>query len=122
MCPRRKWFSTYQPCDGGSVLMGNDAECNVIETGNIQMRMFDGQVQTLSNVRHVPSMRKNLLSLEALEAQGFRFSGEGGVIKVSRGSMTVLMGERVAKLYRMKGSIIAGDASVATEKEDTTRL
>src|SRR3954464_14589736 len=114
--------NTYQPCDGGSVLMGNDAACNIIGIGNIRMRMFDGQVRTLSNVRHVPDMRKNLLSLGALEAQGFRFSGEGGVIKVSKDSMTVLKGERVANLYRMKGSIIAGDASAATEKDDATRL
>src|SRR3954471_18679510 len=102
--------------------MGNDAECNVIGTGNIRMRMFDGQVRTLSNVRHVPDMRKNLLSLGALEAQGFRFSGEGGVIKVSKGSMTVFKGERVANLYRMTRSIVIGDASAATEKEDATRL
>src|SRR3954462_13045212 len=102
--------------------MGNDAACNVIGIGNVRMRMFDGQVRTLSNVRHVRDMRKNLLSLGALEAQGFKFSGEDGVIKVSRGSMTVLKAERVANLYRMKGSIIAGDASVSTEKEDTTRL
>src|SRR3954466_7974382 len=89
MCPRREWFSTYQPCDGGSVLMGNDAECNVIGTGNIRMRMFDGQVRILSNVRHVPDMRKNLLSLGALEPQGFRFSGEGshqGIKRLHDGS------------------------------------
>src|SRR4051812_48430507 len=67
-------------------------------------------------------MRKNLLSLGALEAQVFRFSGEDGVLKVSQGSMTVFKGERVANLYRMKGSIVVGDASVSTEKEDTTRL
>src|SRR3954468_13356783 len=109
MCPGRDRFRTYQPCDGSIVLMGNDAACKVIGIENIRMRMFDGQVRTLSNVRHVPDMRKNLLSLGALEAQGFRFSGEDGVIKVSRGSMTVLKGERVANLYRMKGSIIAGD-------------
>src|SRR3954466_11232980 len=30
MRPRREWFSTYQPYDGGSVLMGNDAKCNVV--------------------------------------------------------------------------------------------
>src|SRR3954470_15159280 len=29
MCSMREWFSTYQPCDGGTVLMGNYAECNV---------------------------------------------------------------------------------------------
>src|SRR3954468_23155334 len=36
--------------------------------------------------------------------------------------MTAVTRERIANLYRMKGSIIAGDASVSTEKEDTMRL
>ena len=25
MCPKREWFGTYKPYDGGSVLMGDDA-------------------------------------------------------------------------------------------------
>ena len=64
MCPRREWFSTYQPCDGGTVLMGNNAESKVVGIGNIQLRMFDGEVRTVTNVRHVLEVRKNLLSWE----------------------------------------------------------
>ena len=79
--------------------------------------MFDRQVQTLTNVRHVPDLKKNLLSLG-----GYKFSSADEGIKVTRGSMMTLKGERTANLYKLTGSIIIGDASVATEKKDTTRL
>ena len=35
-------------------------------------------------------MRKNLLSLRALKAQGYKISGMDGVLKVTKGSMMVL--------------------------------
>ena len=71
--PKREWFSTYKPYNGGSVLVGNDAVCKTVGIGNIRIRIFDGQVRTLTNVRHVPDLKKNLLSLGVLEAQGASF-------------------------------------------------
>ena len=87
--------------------------------------MSDGQVRTLMNVRHVPNLKKNLLSLGALEAQGCKFSDADGDIKVTKGSMTILKGKQTMNLYKMIESIIVGDASTEstpTEKEGTTRL
>ena len=49
--------------------MGNDAVCSTVSINNICMRMFDEQVRTLTNVRHVPDLRRNLLSLGALKAR-----------------------------------------------------
>ena len=34
----------------------------------------------------------------------------------------ILKGERITNLYKLIGSIVIGDASAATEKEDTTKL
>ena len=85
-----------------------------------RMRMFDGQVRTRTNVRHVPDLKKNHLSLEALEARGYKFSGAYGGIKITKGSMTILKGEQTTNLYKLTGNIIISDASAATE--DTTRL
>ena len=82
----------------------------------------DGHVRTLTNVCHVLDLRKKLLSLGALEAQGCKFSGADGGIKVTKGFMTILKRELTTNQYKMEGSIIVGDASAATEKEDTTRL
>ena len=67
-------------------------------------------------------VKKNLLSLGALEAQGCKFSGADGGIKVTKGSMIILKGERPANLYKMIGIVIVGDASATTEKNDTTRF
>ena len=101
--------------------MGNDVTCKTVGIGNIYMRMFDGHVRTLTNVHHLPNLRNNLLSLEALEAQECKFSGADEGIKVTKGSMTILKEERSSNLYKMIGSVINDDASTATEN-DTTRL
>ena len=47
---------------------------------------------------HVPDVKKNLLSLGALEAQGCKFSGADEGIKVTKGSMIIFKGERPANL------------------------
>ena len=60
--------------------------------------------------------------MEALEARGYKFSGADGGIKVTRGSLMILKGERIANLYKLTESIIISDALAAKEKEDTTRL
>ena len=102
--------------------MGNDTVCKTVGIGNIHTRMFDEQVRTLTNVRYVLNLKKNLLSLGALEARRCKFSGADRAIKVSKGSMMILKGERTANLYKLIGRIIIGDASATTEKDDTTRL
>src|SRR4051812_45616114 len=104
MCARREWFSTYQPCNGETVLMGNNAECKVVGIGNIRMRMFDGEVRMVTTGRHVPEVSRNLLLLGALEARGCRFASANGTLKVRKGSRMVLKGERIANLYQVKRS------------------
>src|SRR3954464_7748960 len=118
VCPKREWFSTYQPCDDGTVLMGNNAECKVVGIGSIRMRMFDGEVRTVANVRHVPEVSSNLLSLGALEARGRRFASAKGTLKVRKGSRMVLKLERIANLYHVKESVVVGDDLPVTKKID----
>ena len=79
--------------------MGNNV-CKAVGIGNIRMRIFNGHVRTLTNVRHVPDLKK-LLSLGVLEARGYKFSGANRGIKVNRGSMTILKGERTTNLNKM---------------------
>jgi len=38
--------------------MGNDVVCKTVGIGNIRMRMFDGHIRTLTNVRHVPDLKR----------------------------------------------------------------
>ena len=52
---------TYQLIDGGNVLMGNNIPCKTIGIDSIKIRMHDGIIRTLGNVRHVPDLNKNLI-------------------------------------------------------------
>nr|GFC18553.1 putative polyprotein [Tanacetum cinerariifolium] len=96
MCRNRDWFSTYRGINGEKVLMGNNTPCKVVEIGTVEIKMFDGTVRTLTDVRHVPELKKNLISL----------------------------GEKTNGLYLLKGITITGAAGVSSslKKLDTTKL
>ncbi|KAL5571573.1 hypothetical protein UlMin_021170 [Ulmus minor] len=68
MCPHKEWFCTYQPYDVGTVLMGNDGSCKVVEIGTVNIKMHDGIIRTLDNVQHIPELKKNLISLGTLDS------------------------------------------------------
>ncbi|PON54809.1 LOW QUALITY PROTEIN: Gag-Pol-related retrotransposon family protein [Trema orientale] len=73
MCPREDWFMDYQEVDGGKVLMGNNMACKVMGIGSISIRMFDGVTRILKNVRHVPELKRSLISLGTLDKSGYGF-------------------------------------------------
>lgn len=56
MCPNRNWFTTYQIIDGGTVLMGNNHVCRIMGYGTIRIKIHDGAIRTLRNVRHVRNL------------------------------------------------------------------
>uniref|UniRef100_A0A2N9G8M7 CCHC-type domain-containing protein n=1 Tax=Fagus sylvatica TaxID=28930 RepID=A0A2N9G8M7_FAGSY len=74
--PHRNWFDTYRSINCGSVRMGNDATCTIIGMGTIKIKMSDGVVRTLEEVRHIPDMRKNLISLGTLDSKGYSYKFE----------------------------------------------
>ncbi|KAH0640081.1 hypothetical protein KY285_036667 [Solanum tuberosum] len=58
---RRDWFSSNET-SGGTVLMGNNATCKIVGIGSVRVRCHDGTVRTITEVRHVPDLKKNLIS------------------------------------------------------------
>ncbi|KAG8498600.1 hypothetical protein CXB51_004852 [Gossypium anomalum] len=114
MSPNRDWFTTYETVSEGVVLMRNNASCKIAGVGTIKVKMFDGVVRTLSDVRHV------------LDSKGYRYTAESGVLKISKGSLVVMKGQRkIAKLYVLQGSTVTGDAAVVSSSlsdDDITKL
>ena len=60
--------------------------------GTIKIKMSDGVVRTLEDVRHIPNMKKNLISLGTLDSKSYNYKSENGIMKVSKGVMVVMMG------------------------------
>ncbi|KAG8486247.1 hypothetical protein CXB51_019546 [Gossypium anomalum] len=126
MSPNRDWFTTYETVSEGVVLMRNNASCKIASVGTIKVKMFDGVFRTLSDVRHVPELKRNLISLSTLDSKGYRYIAKSGVLKIFKRSLAVMKGQRkIVKLYVLQGSTVTGDAVVASSSlsdDDITKL
>ncbi|KAK3030465.1 hypothetical protein RJ639_039150 [Escallonia herrerae] len=99
MCPNRDWFVIYRSFDGGKVLMENDVACKMVVIDSIQIRMHYGIVRNLIDVRYVPELRKNLISLGTLDSNGCSYRATGGVMRIMKGALVVMKGLKQNSLY-----------------------
>ena len=126
MCPNRDWFATYEAVQGGTVLMGDDTPCEVAGIGTVQIKMFDGCIRTLSDVRHIPNLKRSLISLCTLDRKGYKYSGGDGILKVTKGSLVVMKADiKSANLYHLRGTTILGNVAAVSDSlsnSDATNL
>ena len=85
--------------------------------------MFDGVVRVLSNVKHILDLRKNLTSLGVLDDLGYSYTSKGGIMKITKGALMVMKGQKVSKLYRLIGNTVvrrvAATALIKSSIDDT---
>lgn len=104
MTYRRDYLFDFKEYHGGNVLLGDGRECRVRGTGKVQVQMRDGSSFVLDNVRYVPELKRNLISLGTLVNEGFTVKMQSGRIKVIKGSLVVLSGTRKANcVYTLDG-------------------
>ncbi|KAH7849584.1 hypothetical protein Vadar_019987 [Vaccinium darrowii] len=75
-------------------LLSVSSVCKAIGISTVKIKMFDGVVRVLGNVRHVPEFRKNLISLGALDSAGCMYTAQGGAMKISRGALVLMKGQK----------------------------
>ncbi|OAE30591.1 hypothetical protein AXG93_40s1190 [Marchantia polymorpha subsp. ruderalis] len=108
ICSYRELFSSNCQTDGGSVHMTNGAVCKVIAIGSVRFKNHDGKTCTLNEVRHVPRITMNLISLNLLHKKSFSFKGEGGDLCVYKDLKVLFKGIKDNTLYVLQGSAITG--------------
>jgi hypothetical protein len=85
--------------------------------------MFDGTVKILTEVRHVPELRKNLISLGVLDTGGYKSIVQGGVMKVYKGILLVMKAKKVGNLFLLEGRTESDHATIVSENDsDYVRL
>nr|GFB63991.1 retrovirus-related Pol polyprotein from transposon TNT 1-94 [Tanacetum cinerariifolium]GFB64062.1 retrovirus-related Pol polyprotein from transposon TNT 1-94 [Tanacetum cinerariifolium] len=92
-----------QVARGRSSDRGNHSLCYVVRKGNIQVKRHNGVVRTITGVRHIPDFKRNLISLSTLEANGCKYSGEDGVMKVFMGALVLMKAIQSGGLYVLQG-------------------
>ncbi|GJW89089.1 zinc finger, CCHC-type containing protein [Tanacetum coccineum] len=100
MTARREWFHQYKPIsEGGSVYSCNDHELKIIGIGSVMVKMHDGTVYTIRDVRHVEGLKKNLLSLRQLDDLGCKL----GMVKGDKARFDKRGGHGVNRKGEKKG-------------------
>ena len=84
--------------------MGDDHVLKIAGIGTIKLKMYDGTIRTIQEVRHVKDLKKNLLSLGQLDSSGCKTHVHDGVMKIVKGVLVLMKAEKiVANLYMLKG-------------------
>ena len=102
--------------------MGNNSVCKVVGIGTVSLKMYDGMVRELTQVRHVPELKRNLISIGMLDQTGCVIKAKNETLKVIRGSIVIMKGTKQNGLYVLNGHTTVGEASVTERSEDKARL
>ena len=111
-------FFNFEKLNGCSVIMGDNRPCNMEGIGTVLIKMFDGMVQELKEVRYVPQLKSNLISVRSLEALGLEVSIRDDILKMTRGSIVILKGVRCNNLYYLKDSMVTGQVATSTNSDN----
>nr|GEV02725.1 retrovirus-related Pol polyprotein from transposon TNT 1-94 [Tanacetum cinerariifolium] len=118
---QKDYYSSYTPGDFGVVRMGNTGLSRIAGIGEICLK-FDTKMElVLHNVKHVPDMRLNIISIGLLNEDGYHNSSSNGLWKVTLGSLIVARGKRESKLYMTHPKISKSIVNVV-DNDDMTEL
>ena len=83
--PCRSAFTNYYESMCGKVFLGDNKECDIVVRGDILLSLKNGSQWFLKDVRHVPTLMRNLISVSQLYTQGCNVNFDLDSWQVSKG-------------------------------------
>ncbi|GJW14106.1 retrotransposon protein, putative, ty1-copia subclass [Tanacetum coccineum] len=109
----RDFLLDFKEFNGGTVLLGDNRACAIMGIGKVRVQMKDGSSFVLENVRYIPELKRNLISLGTLDREGYTVKLQNGRVKVIKGSLMVLSGTMKGNcVYSLDGWAESGEDSV----------
>ena len=97
--------------------MGNSGVSKIVGIGDICLETTIGNKLVLKDVRHVPDIRLNLISISRLDDKGFTNSFGESKWKITKGSLVVVRGKKQNTLYVMEAKLHKGEINAAQQDE-----
>ncbi|KAH9764272.1 hypothetical protein KPL70_001465 [Citrus sinensis] len=119
MCPNKRFFKTFESVNGGKVLLGNNLTCKVAGIGTVSLKLHNGVTRDLHQVRFVPELKRNLISLGMVDQSGCTIKAEKGEIQVLDQGKIVMKGVRKNGLYILVGSSPVQGISACVTRDKT---
>ncbi|MCH82500.1 putative Ty-1 copia retrotransposon protein [Trifolium medium] len=114
MCSKKDYFETLELIEGGDVHLGDRKACKFQGMSSVHLMMFDNSEFLLHDVRYVPELKRNLLSISMHDNLGYETRIDHGIIEISLDAKIIGRGTKVYGLYLLDGSTIIGHAFIAS--------
>ncbi|GKC24678.1 hypothetical protein Tco_1026828 [Tanacetum coccineum] len=87
--------------------MNSGRTFTIKETGKVKIRLHDGSSFILEDIKHVPGLRRSLISFGTLEKEGYTVKIQMGRIKVIKGCRVMMIGIRKKNyVYTLKAKVM----------------
>ncbi|KAE8667244.1 hypothetical protein F3Y22_tig00112428pilonHSYRG00010 [Hibiscus syriacus] len=111
-------------CEASTTVEGRKRFADIVGVRTIKLKMYDGTIKVVRDVRHVKGLKKNLLYYGLLDNNASKIETRKGIMKVFRGALVVLKGEKIAaNLYMLNGeTLVEAEAYVASCSSNSAML
>ena len=93
VCKDQAMFTTLQKDgDFGYINVGEKLRMKVEGMGRVLLKLHNGKVRNILNVRYVPTVNVNIISLREMTSHGYKHMGIGKTYKVYKRSCLILQG------------------------------
>ncbi|KAH9687883.1 Integrase catalytic domain-containing protein [Citrus sinensis] len=113
MSPYKSYFTDYYEYNSGTVMMGNNVVCKIMGISNISLKLHDGTIRELKQVRYVPELKRNLISLGMLDQMGCSVRIKSGELMIVKDSHVVMKGSRKNGVFILDGDVVNGEARMS---------
>ena len=78
----------------GKVYLRDDEPYDIIEKEDMVVSLSNSLTLKLRNVKHVPKLKKNLISIRQLTGRGMKATFNGDVSKITKDAMVMAHGKK----------------------------
>ncbi|GJY98441.1 retrovirus-related pol polyprotein from transposon TNT 1-94, partial [Tanacetum coccineum] len=85
-----------------TVLLGDNRACAIMGIGKVRVQMKDGSSFVLENVRYIPELKRNLISLGTLYREGYTVKLQNGRVNMVKASVGIQEKESLAQVWHKR--------------------
>ncbi|WVY98190.1 hypothetical protein V8G54_030341 [Vigna mungo] len=97
--PSLELLSNYVSKKFGKVYLVNGKSLDIVGISDINIRTSNESMWTLNNVKHIPTLKRNIISIGQLDDEGHYTTFGDGHWKVMKGNLVVARGKKQGSLY-----------------------
>ncbi|KAL5819203.1 hypothetical protein ACOSQ4_023045 [Xanthoceras sorbifolium] len=97
--PCREIMENYVNGNFGKVHLADDETLKIVGKGDIRLKLPNGSTWKLQGVRHIPGLKRNLISIGQLDGEGYCTTFSGCEWKITKGALVVARGKKCGTLY-----------------------